>query len=155
MTYWRVTFGADGGITAAEPVAAQPGADRCVIVWAKDEASARRKAFKVFCIRYAAEREMALRAEGRCQCGRQLDPQGGRRCAFCTHRPSRFLREDDQPDPTPRPAADRLETLLEVQRAWLDARNVGTFSAWLTAQIHAARAARVQVQVQVQARGAA
>jgi len=71
-TYWRVTFKRDGAVRGVVRLKG-PGHERWVVVQAPTREEAQAKAWQVYCARKKRERNAALKAEGRCACGRELD----------------------------------------------------------------------------------
>ncbi len=93
--YWRVTFKRDGSLRAVVPLKG-PGHDRWVVVEAETREEAHRRAFNIYCARKKRERNAALKAQGKCACGRPLDGalvevgrykgKAHQKCATCRER---------------------------------------------------------------------
>jgi len=130
-------------------------------VLAIDEKQAGRKAFNEYMRVAQARRRAKLIAEGKCPwCSRKNDRGSGKRCSIClrsnlgyeARRRARVKGEDiPRPDRAvaveKRKSADReairADVLIEVQRAWTNARTHGQFSQWLADQVEAASGKKV------------
>lgn len=132
-----------------------------------------RAAFNAYMRDFATKRRARLKASGKCPwCGLDSDRGAGKRCTLCVERDARYRqRERDKTAGLPVPklnrmaaiterrdrenrevaekavlsasAQIRLDTLREVQNAWLDNRTVGAFSAWLNGEIEKLAGKRV------------
>lgn len=92
--YWRVTFTPEGAIRQVRQVKV-PNHSRWVIVEARDEEHAKRKAYNLYCARKKSERTQKLHAVGQCVCGRKQDRtvqrgrykgQWAKTCSVCAER---------------------------------------------------------------------
>jgi len=160
VRYWRVTFAADGTVEGVTEIDGAGSSDWCV-VRAKTEEVARRRAYNCYCARKKKQRIAQLYAEGRCRCGRTQDIADQLTCSVCVERmkgyqgkyKSNLERKAEGLPAEPRDelarvasfqtrsrdrkAEIRLETLLEVRRWWIEARNVGLFGARIQKEIQA------------------
>jgi hypothetical protein len=160
VRYWRVTFAADGTVEGVTEIDGAGAAD-WLVVRAETEELARRKGYNIYCARKKKARIAQLYAEGRCRCGRAQDIEGQVSCTVCIERSkgwraqhkSNQERKAEGLPAEPRDEAARiasfqtrsrdrkseirLETLLEVRRWWIEARNVGLFGARLQKEIQA------------------
>lgn len=162
--YWRVDFSGEGGISAVTEISGPANAE-WVVVEASSYEGAKRAAYNLYCRRkkkLARQRNYAL---GNCACGRKNDrtdqkhPKTGeplKTCSVCSVRHEVHVAgyeqrkaagiTDHQRDEAARVASNRerqrdrrgelrLETLLEVQKAWVRSPNLGAFSKWLATEI--------------------
>jgi hypothetical protein len=163
MKSWRVTFSDTGAIASVVPLEGEQGAD-WVIVQAPDEATAKRRAYNIYCARKKKLAKTRLHAAGNCSCGRKQDrkhPSGAPMltCSVCAERHAAQSKACNERKANPpevphvrdeaarvtvnlerqrdRRGELRLETLIEVRQRWVTARNVGLFSKWLESEIRA------------------
>lgn len=164
MRYWLVTFDASGSIESIAPVSDDAGGRDTIIVRAETKEQARKKAYNFYCARKKKLAKERLLAQGRCSCGRPWDrqhPSGApmRTCSVCAenqrannrrHKERISMRQQGETPPPrdetarveknlarqrDRRAEIRLETLVAVKKAWLDAPTIGVFGAWLQSEI--------------------
>jgi hypothetical protein len=165
---WRVNFAANGSIASVVPLEGEQGTD-WVIVQAPDEATAKRRAYNIYCARKKKLAKTRLHAAGNCCCGRKQDrkhPDGTPMltCTVCAERHAAqskaCLERKANPPAVPhvrdeqarvasnlerqrdRRAEIRLEVLIEVRDQWFKSRNVGLFSKWLERELQSLTSAR-------------
>lgn len=164
IRYWRVDFDEAGAVSGVTEIDG-PGHAGWTIVEAPDKERAQRVAIGIYCARKKKLSRERNYAAGNCACGRkndradQLHPKTGKpllSCSTCSARHQVHLAghrqrkaegiTDHQRDESARVAATqtrqrdrrgeiRLETLIEVQKAWIDTRTVGAFGQWLVREI--------------------
>jgi hypothetical protein len=160
--YWRVVFTETG---ALESVTEVEGPDHAgwVIVEARSEEAARRKAYNIYCGRKKKLAKQRHHAAGQCVCGREQNrkhPSGKwmLTCSTCAERQKVYNDRTAERDRKGIPAGSvvrdegarvaanlnrqrdrrgeiRLETLIEVRAAWQRVPNIGAFSAWMKQEI--------------------
>lgn len=162
--YWRVVFSPEGRVLDVVEITFGDGQKDWLIVEAPDQAAAKRKAFNLYCARKKRLAKARKHAEGHCACGRKQDrlhPSGEPMltCSTCAERQKCWqdahkkrvaagtadthVRDEAarvakcQARQRDRRAELRLETLLDVRKQWIEARNVGLFGKWLEREIEA------------------
>lgn len=173
ISWYRVEVTPSGKAITCERVASAEASDRMVFfVRASSPEEASRLAFNKHSAMLLKRRRQRYAAEGKCRCGRARDTLGRKDCSECRKRDrlhderhqakkrgevleplsagQTALRRREAEAAAQRAAGRqegaaemRLAVLREVQVAWREAPNNGSFTAWLAAQIEAITGRRV------------
>lgn len=159
--YWRITFKKDGSINQVREVKS-PGHSRWIVVEAADEATAKQRAYNMYCARKKKEVRIRNHAQKKCTCGRPQDRTNGdgtlkKTCSVCAVRQAAWhadnykRHQEGNFEPKVRDEAARIEkckervrdrkseirieVLTEVRAAWQNSNTIGHFTAWLKQEI--------------------
>jgi hypothetical protein len=146
--WWRVELTADGTVASCVAVETKPETPDGAVVYvlAETEKLARYKAYKLRQKLIQRERRARYRADGKCQCGRELDDPEFKKCTLCRQRNEVHRARSDGKLPPLKPGEKgariqerrlelrdmvRLEVLLEVSTKLLNCRSNREFKQWL------------------------